>query len=155
VWFRSISGLRTNLTLPLDAAPAARLKGDPVKHLNGRAARLRYTAAGAVGALAAVGAIASTGAFASRPQAKTQGQAALTNSNAPNSSASPAANPFLSDVQRLVNDGTITAAQGQTVDQSILAGGIDTDTLSGFTQAQKQAVQRALSNTKLALASAG
>ena len=57
-------------------------------------------------------------------------------------------------IQQLVNDGTITATEGQAVDREIQAGRVDTDTLasSGFTQAQLQAVEQALGNTKRALA---
>ena len=57
-------------------------------------------------------------------------------------------------MQRLVDNGTITAAQGQAVDAEIRTGRIDTDTLAsaGFTRAQLQALQQALANTKRGLA---
>jgi hypothetical protein len=68
----------------------------------------------------------------------------------------PAVNhePFLNAIQQLVDNGTITATEGQAVDREILAGRVDTDTLtsSGFTPTQLQAVQHALENTKRALA---
>jgi len=64
--------------------------------------------------------------------------------------------PFLGAIQQLVDDGTISATQGHAVDSEIQTGRIDTHTLasSGFTQAQLQAVQQALGNTKRALAPA-
>ena len=134
---------------------------------NGRSARLRYTATGALAALAAVGAIAGTAALAAKPSAKAHGHAAVatgptktpppgvpSKTNAPQ----PAVNhqPFLNAVQQLVDNGTITATEGQAVDREIVAGRVDTDTLSssGFTQAQLQAVQQALGNAKRALAPA-
>ena len=111
----------------------------------GRYVRLRYTATGALAALAAAGAIAGTVALAAAPSAKTPSHAAA---------ASP--QPFLNDIHRLVENGTITATEAQAVDREILAGRIDTDSLtsSGFTQAQLVAVQQALGNTKRGLAAA-
>jgi hypothetical protein len=68
----------------------------------------------------------------------------------------PAVNhqPFLSAIQQLVDDRTITVTEGQTVDREIQAGRVDTDTLAshGFTQTELQAVQQALGNAKRALA---
>jgi hypothetical protein len=65
--------------------------------------------------------------------------------------------PFLAAAQRLVNDGTISATEGQALDREIRGARIDTQTLasSGFTQTQLQAVQQALANTKRALAVSG
>jgi hypothetical protein len=62
--------------------------------------------------------------------------------------------PFLAAVQRLVNDGTITATEAQAIDGEIQSGTLDTSALasSGLTPSQFQAVQQALENTKLALA---
>ncbi len=62
--------------------------------------------------------------------------------------------PFLTAVQRLVNDGTISATEGQAVDRQIRAGTLETQTLasSGFTATQLQAVNQTLANTKRALA---
>jgi hypothetical protein len=62
----------------------------------------------------------------------------------------------LDAIQQLVDNGTITATEGQAVDREIQAGRVDTDTLasSGFTPTQLQAVQQALGNTKRALAAA-
>lgn len=136
-----------------------------------RSARLRYTATGALATLAVVGAIAGTAALGARPRAKPPRRAAVVancgtsktpstapdgpgKAGAPEQSASP--QPFLTDIQRLVGNGTITAAEGRVVDREILAGRIDTDTLaaSGFTQAQLQAVNQALSSTKRGLATA-
>ncbi len=134
---------------------------------DGRYARLRYTATGALAALAAVGAIAGAVALAANPHAKTHGHAAVANGSKTKSPPSPgpgkthasqpgSSRPFLAAAQRLVNDGTITAAEGRILDGQIRAGMLDTQTLtsSGFTQAQLQAVQDALANTKRALAPA-
>jgi hypothetical protein len=62
--------------------------------------------------------------------------------------------PFLTAVQRLVNDGTISATEGQAVDRQIRAGMLETQTLasSGFTASQLQAVNQTLESTKRALA---
>ena len=137
-----------------------------MNHQNRRYARLRYTATGALAALAAVGAIAGTVALAdshSKPDGraavahgsatKTPGSTALDKIRAPR----PAVNhqPFVNAIRQLVNDGTITAMQGQAVDREIVAGRVDTATLasSGFTATQLQAVQQALGNAKRALAS--
>jgi hypothetical protein len=132
---------------------------------NSRSVRLRYTAAGALAALAVVGAIVGTGALAANPPAKARSHAVAANcaaatktpaspvpgkTHAPEPSASP--QPFLNDIQQLVDHGAITAAEGQAVDREIQQGRIDTQTLSGFTQAQLQSVEQALGNTKRALA---
>jgi hypothetical protein len=136
-----------------------------------RSTRIRHTATGALAALAVVGAIAGTAALAAKPGAKTHRRAAVVNASttktAPDpyaptpagpgktGAAPPPANPqpFLNAIQRIVENGTITAAEGQTVDRQIQTGRVDTDTLasSGFTPTQLQAVQQALSNTKRAL----
>ncbi len=147
-----------------------------------RAVRLRYTATGALAALAVAGAIAGTVALADGPPAKTPGQptapigvtktapespvpepgipckkpapapGASGKPSAPEPSASP--QPFLNAVQRLVANGTITAAEGQAVDREILNGRVDTQALAseGFSPGQLQIVQQALANTKRALA---
>ncbi|HET6869610.1 MAG TPA: hypothetical protein VFH80_27100 [Solirubrobacteraceae bacterium] len=133
-----------------------------------RSTRLRYTAIGALAALVLVGAIAGTAALAAKPSAHPPRHALAANCNstnpsapavkdktgAPEPSASP--QPFLDDIQRLVANGTITAAEGQVVDREIQAGQVDTDSLTaaGFTQSQLDAVQQALSSTKRGLASA-
>ena len=133
-----------------------------------RSIRLRYTATGALAALVVVGAIAGTAALAAKPTAHAPRHALVAKRNAANNSASrikektgapePPANPqpFLADIQRLVDNGTITAAEAQVVDREIQAGRLDTDSLTaaGFTQAQLDAVQRALSSTKRGLAAA-
>ena len=106
----------------------------------GRSARLRYTATGAVAALIAAGAIAGPSVLAATPQAKAHPQAAAAsgghvktprpgagNAGAPQPGSSQ---PFLLTVQRLVNAGTITGAQGQAVDRQILAGSLDAQTLT-------------------------
>jgi hypothetical protein len=141
-----------------------------VSDQNSRSARLRYTATGALAALAVVGAVAGTAALAANPPAKTRSHVAAANcaaatktpatktpaspapdkTDAPQTSASP--QPFLNAIQQLVGKGTITAAEGQAVDREIQGGRIDTRTLSGFTQAQLQAVEQALGNVKRALA---
>ena len=117
---------------------------------NGRYARLRYTATGAIAALATAGAIAGAVALAASPPAKTSGHAAAATSGvtkpqgAPvekSRGQAPAAGPqlFLNAVQRLVDNGAITAAEAQVVDREIQAGRVDTDTLAaaGFTPAQR------------------
>ena len=131
---------------------------------NSRSARLRYTATGALAALAVVAAIAGASALAAKPPAKRGHVAAATCAAATKTPASPVpdkthvpqpgANPqlFLNAIQQLVDNGTITAAEGQAVDREIQQGRVDTQTLSGFTQAQLEAVQQALGNTKRALA---
>lgn len=134
---------------------------------NSRRARLRYTATGALAAIVVVGAIAGTEALAAKPSASTHGHAVVANCRIAKAPASPASGktgtsqpdfpqPFLTDVQQLVNNGTISTAEGQVLDREIQAGRIDTQTLasSGFTPTQLHAVQQALSNTKRALASA-
>ena len=110
-----------------------------------RLARLRYTAIGALAALAVAGAIAGTAALAAgTTKAPAPGNAQGTN------------NPFVIAVQRLVSGGTITPAQAQALDREILTGNIDTQSLaaSGFTQSQLQTVQQTLANTKRALVTA-
>jgi hypothetical protein len=137
-----------------------------------RSARLRYTATGALAALLAAGAIVGTSALAAKPSAKapapatrralaakadalkTPGAPIPDKASAPKPSANP--QPFLDDVQRLVDNGTITAAERLVVDREIEAGRVDTDSLTaaGFTPTQLQAVQQALDNTKRGLAAA-
>ena len=132
----------------------------------GKYTRLRYTATGALAALAAVGAIAGTAALGAKPRAKIDRHAAVANDSATKTPTSPAPDkthapqppvnqqPFFNAIQQLVDDGTITPTERQAVDREIQAGRVDTDTLasSGFTPSQLQAVQQALSNTKRALA---
>jgi hypothetical protein len=131
-----------------------------------RYARIRYAATGALATLGVVGAIAGAAALAAEPSAKAPAHAALANAAATKRPTSPARDktqtppspvnqqPFVDAIQQLVNDGTISSTQGQAVDSQIQTGRIDTQTLasSGFTQAQLQAVQQALRNTKRALA---
>lgn len=127
--------------------------------------RLRYTATGAVAALAAAGAIAGTAALAAKPGATAHARAATakrlakTPSQAPpdkTKAPEPPVNhqPFFDVVGRLVADGTITAPEAQAVESEIQAGRVDTDTLAaaGFTPTQLQAVQQALAGAKQALA---
>lgn len=132
---------------------------------HGRYARLRNTATGAVAALAAVGVIAGTAALAAQPPAKTHGHAAVANGSTTKAPTPPipgkahtpqpgSDRPFVTAVQRLVNDGTISTTEGQALDRQIRAGMLETQTLasSGFTPTQLQAVEQALANTKRALA---
>jgi hypothetical protein len=163
-----ISGSRTILILSERRRPERPNREETkVNHQHGRYVRLRYTATGALAALAAVGAIAGAVALAANPGAKPHAHAAVANAGATNTPGSPVPdktrapqpgpNPqplFLNAVQRLVDSGTITVSEGQAVDRETLAGRVDTDTLasSGFTPAQLQAVQQALSTTKRALA---
>ena len=139
-----------------------------MKDQGNRSTQLRYTATGALAALAVVGAIAGTAALAAKPSAHTPRHAVVANCDATKTAApgvkdktgapEPKANPqpFLDDIQRLVDNGTITAAEAQVVDREIRAGQIDTDSLTsaGFTPAQLQAVQQVLTSTKRGLASA-
>ena len=131
----------------------------------GRYTRLRYSAAGAVAALAAVGVIAGAGALAAKPPATGHGgkeaHASLTKSVSPavpakSPAQAPVANhqPFFDAIQQLVAGGTLTAAQAQAVDGEIQAGRVDTDTLTGLTPAQLDAVEQALGGAKRALAPA-
>jgi hypothetical protein len=164
-----ISGSRTNLTLSATPPPRRPHREEiKVNDQTSRSARLRYTATGALAALAVVGAIAGTAALAAKPAAKASHHAALMAScgtaktpsaasnkrDAPQPSPNP--QPFLNDIQQLVDSGTITPTEAQVVDREIVSGRIDTDSLtaSGFTQTQLQAVQQALGNTKRGLASA-
>jgi hypothetical protein len=141
-----ISGSRPILSSPNDAAPAATREETKVNDQSGRCTRLRNIAIGALAALAVVGAIAGTAALAAKPHA---------GSGKAHAAQAGSSQPFLADVQRLVNDGTISRTQGQAVNRQILAGRLDTQTLasSGFTQSQLQAVEQALTSTKRALAS--
>jgi hypothetical protein len=136
-----------------------------VNDQNARYVRLRYTATGALAALAAAGAIAGTVALAAGPPAQTHRHAAVASGSTAKTPGSPLAKtqvppppvnhqPFLDAIQSLVDNGTITAAEAQVVDGEIVAGRVDTDTLaaSGFTAAQLDAVQQALGNAKRALA---
>jgi hypothetical protein len=137
-----------------------------VNDQNPRYARLRHTAIGALAAVAAVGAIAGTVALAAKPNAKPRARAAAASGAPTKTPSSPlptkvraphpgSSQPFLTAVTRLVQDGTISTAEGQVLDREIQVGTVDTQALasSGFTQAQLQAVQQALSTTKRALAS--
>jgi hypothetical protein len=143
-----------------------------VNEQSNRYARLRHTATGALAALAAVGAIAGAVALAARPHAHataTNGSTTKTPAPGNDSTKTPAPgkrhspqppeaynpnNPFVVAIRRLVNDGPITATEGQAVDREILSGYIDPQKLAsiGLTQTQVQAVEQALSNTKRALA---
>jgi hypothetical protein len=132
---------------------------------NGNHARLRYTATGALAALAAAGAIAGTVALAANPSARPRGHATVANGSPTKTPTSPVPVPgkthtpqpvpqaFLTDAQQLVDNGTITATEGQVLEREIQAGRVDTQTLasSGFTPTQLQAVQQTLSDTKRAL----
>jgi hypothetical protein len=136
-----------------------------VHHQNAGSARLRHTATGALAALAAlavVGAIAGTTALAAKPHHKRHHHATVANSSAktPTSPAPSKSNappqdasqqPFFDAIKQLVDNGTISAAQGQAVDSQIQRGYFDSSTLAGFTQAQIQAVEQAISNTKRAM----
>jgi hypothetical protein len=129
-------------------------KESKVDDKNARHARIRHMAMGALAALAAVGAIAGTAALATNKQ----GHAAPTASTVSDKAHAqpPAADhkPFFDAVQQLVDNGTITAAQGQAVNREIDAGRIDTATLasSGLTSVQLEAIQQALGGAKRALA---
>jgi hypothetical protein len=132
-----------------------------------RSVRLRYTATGALAALAAVGAIAGPSVLAAAPRAKPRSPASVANCSPAKTPSAPLAGsartaqpgssqPFLADAQRLVDDGTLSATEGQVLERDIQAGTIDTATLasSGFTPSQLAAVQQALVSTKRALAAA-
>jgi hypothetical protein len=143
-----------------------------VSDQNARYARLRHTATGALAALAAVGAIVGTAALAATPHARPHRHATHRHATVANGSTTktptspvpdktqtpqPPANqqPFLTAIEQLVDNGTITATQGQAVDSQIQQGYIDPSTLTGFTPTQLQAVQQALASAKQALAPAG
>jgi hypothetical protein len=111
--------------------------------------------------------IAGTAALAAQPRAKTHGPAAVANGSTTKAPTAPipgkaetpqpgSGRPFVTAVQRLVTDGTISTAEGQALDRQIRAGMLETQTLasSGFTPTQLQAVEQALANTKRALATA-
>ncbi len=129
-----------------------------------RYVRVRQTAIGALAALAAVGAIGGASALASKPHARPhRHHAAVYGSKAQSPSdqgqtrgsrPDPNPQPFLDAVTQLVDNGTITAAQGQIVDDQIQAGRVDTDALvaAGFTQSQADAVQQALGSVKQSMA---
>ena len=137
----------------------------------GRYTRLRYTAVGALAALAAAGGIAGTVALAAKVGVNAHGQAAVNSPKpaaptAPGAAKAPASKsgssaaqpgssqPFQAAIQRLVADGTITPTEAQAIDSQIQSGSVSTQSLAstGLTQSQLQAVQQALVNTKLALA---
>ena len=141
-----------------------------------RHVRVRQTAIGALAALAAVGAAASATALASKPHARPHRlHAAVDSSKAqsppdqvhgkiqpsqpgtvktPGSQPAPNPQPFLDAVTQLVDNGTITAAQGQIFDDQIQTGRVDTDALvgGGFTHSQANAVQQALGRVKQSMA---
>jgi hypothetical protein len=137
-----------------------------VNDQNARYIRLRYTATGALAALAAAGAVAGTVALAAGPPAKTHRHAAVATGSATKTAPSGVPvkteappppvdhQPFLDAIQQLVGNGTITATEAQVVDREIVDGRVDTDTLaaSGFTPAQLDAVSQALGSAKRALA---
>ena len=141
-------------------------------HKDHRHTRLRYTATGALAALAAVGAIAGATALGAKSPANAHAQlaaakrGAIADHGADKTATSPRPDktqtppspanqqPFFNAVQQLVASGTITGTQGRALDHEIQSGRIDTDTLTGFTTAQLQAVQQALANAKRALAPA-
>jgi hypothetical protein len=171
--------LQLDLSFPRDAdlaqTPPPRRPHQEETKVNdqhSRHARARYSLMGALATLAAIGAIAGTAALAANSPAKphrhaTHQHAAAANGSPTKTPTSPASapdktgapqpavnhQPFLNAIAQLVNNGTITAAQGQTVDSEIQAGRVDTDTFasSGLTQNQIQAVQQALSSAKRAL----
>ena len=137
-----------------------------------RYARLRHTATGALAALAAVGAIAGATALAANQHARPRHRGKVadgtpTTSTPTKTPASPGPSktegsqpaaspqPFLNAVQQLVDNGTITAAQGQAVDAQIQRGYFDSSTLTGFSQSQIQAVEQALTTTKMAMEPSG
>jgi hypothetical protein len=118
--------------------------------------RLRYAATGALAALGAVGAIAGATALAAKPHAgphryvkPASGGTTKTRASAPQQAGSPQL--FVNAIHQLVDNGTITAAQGQVVDAQIDRGYFDSSTLTGFSQSQIQAVQQTLSDTKRTL----
>jgi hypothetical protein len=131
---------------------------------NGRHARIRYTATGALAALAAIGAIAGASALGAKPHKRSHAHATAANNSTTKTPTSPvpgkshtpqpgaSQQPFFNAVEQLVNNGTISATQGQAVDSQVQQGYIDPSTLTGFTQAQLQAVDQALGNAKRALA---
>jgi hypothetical protein len=118
---------------------------------NGRYARIRYTAAGALVALAAGGAIAAVDATAVTTPASPKPPVQVTG---PAQSVPPA---LQNAVQQLVNNGTITSAQEQTLDNDIKASNVHADVLAsqGFTQTQIAAIGQMLTSAKLQLGGGG
>jgi hypothetical protein len=134
-----------------------------VKDQKRRYARIRHTATGALAALVAVGAIAGTTALAAKSHARPHHHARHHHATVANGTqtktptpqgSQPTVNaqPFLNAIQQLVNNGTITAAQGQAVDNQLRHGYFDSSKLRGFTQTQIQAITQALGNAKRSLA---
>jgi hypothetical protein len=137
-----------------------------------RYVRVRQSAIAALAALAAVGALAGAGALASQPHryhAAAHGSKAQSASDQVHGKSQPSQpgtvktrgsqpapnqQPFLDAVTQLVDNGAITAAQGQVVDDQIQTGRVDTDALvaAGFTQNQADAVQQALGSVKQSMA---
>lgn len=140
--------------------------------------RLRYTAAGALAAHVAAGAIATTALADAAPAKKpanstpptglanlaptsrafAAGSTGETAFPAPDKTGAPQPgaipHAFFNAVQRLVDNGAISATEGESVDGEIRTGRVDSDTLAaaGFTRAQLQALQQAIANAKRALA---
>jgi hypothetical protein len=115
---------------------------------DGKHGRGRYTVAGALVALVALAAIAAVGATAGTNPPAPKPPVRVTGP------APSVPQPLQNAVQQIVNNGTITAAQGRTLDGDIRAGTVHPDQLAsqGFTQGQVEAVQQMLRSTKLQLA---
>jgi hypothetical protein len=115
---------------------------------NGRYTRIRYAAVGALAALAAGGAIAAVSATAGTDPPASKPPVRVTG---PAQSVPPA---LQNAVQQLVSNGTITAAQGHTLDSDIKASTVHADQLAsqGFTQTQIEAIGQMLTSAKLQLA---
>lgn len=129
--------------------------------------RVRYTATGALAALAAAGAVAGSVALAAGSQANGSKDETTTMGVVTKTPAAPlptntqgsepnSGQLFLNAVALLVSNGTITAAEGRTLDAEIQTGGVDSEALaaSGFTQQQLQVVQQTLGGVKESIANA-
>jgi hypothetical protein len=133
-----------------------------MKASSGRYARLRHLAAGAFAALAVVGVIAALTAAAKQPPRQARASSAdetptKTQTPSPGQKAHEARagpeQPFLEDVQRLVGQGTLSAGEGQVLEDEARSGTVESQVLSadGFSPSQLDAVQGQLTVTKEAL----
>ena len=131
---------------------------------NGRYARLRYTATGALAALAQSARSPAPPPWPQTRRAKTRGHAAVANgaqdqdADVPGAGQDPRATagldqPFLTAVQQLVNDGTISTTRARPLIARFRpAASIRRRSHRAGSPTQLQAVEQTLENTKRALA---
>jgi hypothetical protein len=133
-----------------------------MKRMEGRFARTRHAAVGALAALALVGAVAGVAAEAQTHRQKpahASAAAGAVTKTPPGGGKShefrPGSDqPFLAIGRELVADGTITTADGQVLRGQIEAGTVDSGALAsaGLTASQIAALEAALTAGKEALA---